>query len=51
MYDFCVKNGHSTGQTGCTQTCREHVCHRNPECKSCGGDVFNLCPEVSRYPH
>ncbi|CAO2653785.1 Nn.00g031960.m01.CDS01 [Neocucurbitaria sp. VM-36] len=51
MYDFCVHNGHSAGQTGCMQTCREHVCHRNPECKDCGGDVFSHCPEVSRYPN
>ncbi|KAH7371442.1 hypothetical protein BKA66DRAFT_572929 [Pyrenochaeta sp. MPI-SDFR-AT-0127] len=30
-YDFCAKYGHTEGQEGCLQTCREHVCHRNPE--------------------
>ncbi|KAH9870987.1 hypothetical protein J1614_006561 [Plenodomus biglobosus] len=47
-YDFCVKNGHTEGQTGCKQTCLEHVCHRDSGCKSCG-DPFNECPQESRY--
>lgn len=25
-----MQNGHSRGQEGCKQTCREHVCHRAP---------------------
>ncbi|KAF2628973.1 hypothetical protein BU25DRAFT_447489 [Macroventuria anomochaeta] len=34
MLDFCFKNGHTQGQEGCKQTCREHVCHRTPEVNS-----------------
>ncbi|KAF1361505.1 hypothetical protein EJ07DRAFT_112131 [Lizonia empirigonia] len=34
MLDFCFKNGHTQGQEGCKQTCREHVCHRTPEVSS-----------------
>ncbi|KAF2127599.1 hypothetical protein P153DRAFT_387341 [Dothidotthia symphoricarpi CBS 119687] len=30
LLEFCFKNGHTPGQTGCLQTCREHVCHRTP---------------------
>lgn len=26
-----MQNGHTQGQEGCKQTCREHVCHRTPE--------------------
>ncbi|KZM22478.1 uncharacterized protein EKO05_0000807 [Ascochyta rabiei] len=48
MLDFCFKNGHTQGQEGCKQTCREHVCHRTPECKNCHGE-FDQCPEKSRY--
>ncbi|KAH9880353.1 hypothetical protein IAQ61_000644 [Plenodomus lingam] len=48
LYDFCVKNGHTKGQTGCMQTCREHVCHVNASCKGCG-EPFDQCPTVSRY--
>ncbi|KAJ4363829.1 hypothetical protein N0V95_000897 [Ascochyta clinopodiicola] len=48
MLDFCFQNGHTRGQEGCKQTCREHVCHRTPECKKCRGE-FHQCPEKSRY--
>ncbi|KAF3052293.1 hypothetical protein E8E11_004221 [Didymella keratinophila] len=48
MFDFCVQNGHTRGQEGCKQSCREHVCHRTPECKKCHGD-FDKCPEKPRY--
>ncbi|CAG5153375.1 uncharacterized protein ALTATR162_LOCUS3150 [Alternaria atra] len=51
-FDFCVKNGHTEGQTGCKQTCVEHVCHvyryQGHECKNCGG-VFDKCRAKSRY--
>ncbi|KAI8941708.1 hypothetical protein NX059_002916 [Plenodomus lindquistii] len=47
-YNFCVDNGHTEGQTGCKQTCREHVCYQNAGCRSCG-DPFDKCPEKSRY--
>ncbi|KAF7679183.1 hypothetical protein GT037_002931 [Alternaria burnsii] len=51
-FDFCIKNGHTEGQTGCKQTCVEHVCHvyrsQGHECKDCGG-VFDKCREKSRY--
>ncbi|KAI4699003.1 hypothetical protein J4E81_004894 [Alternaria sp. BMP 2799] len=51
-YEFCLKNGHTEGQTGCKQTCVEHVCHvyryQGHECKDCGGD-FDKCREKSRY--
>ncbi|KAH6629514.1 hypothetical protein C7974DRAFT_394649 [Boeremia exigua] len=50
MLDFCFQNGHTSGQEGCKQTCREHVCHRKPECKKCHGE-FDQCPERSRYHH
>lgn len=26
-----MQNGHTRGQEGCKQSCREHVCHRTPE--------------------
>lgn len=26
-----MQNGHTRGQEGCKQTCREHVCHRTPK--------------------
>ncbi|KAF3041934.1 hypothetical protein E8E12_007940 [Didymella heteroderae] len=48
MLGFCLQNGHTRGQEGCKQTCREHVCHRTPECKKCHGQ-FDKCPEKSRY--
>ncbi|KAH6868564.1 hypothetical protein BKA58DRAFT_441007 [Alternaria rosae] len=51
-YNFCLKNGHTEGQTGCKQTCVEHVCqvyrYQGHECKDCGG-VFDKCREKSRY--
>ncbi|KAJ4988443.1 hypothetical protein SVAN01_06060 [Stagonosporopsis vannaccii] len=50
MLNFCFENGHSTGQEGCKQTCREHVCHRTPECKQCHGE-FSQCPDHSRFVH
>lgn len=47
-YDFCVKNGHTKGQEGCLQTCREHVCFKNASCKGCG-KPFDQCPQMPRY--
>ncbi|KAL6704907.1 hypothetical protein ACN47E_007452 [Coniothyrium glycines] len=48
MYDFCAKNGHTPGQTGCLTTCREHVCAKDPGCKTCG-DPFDKCPDHPRW--
>jgi len=47
-YDFCIKNGLTEGQTGCMQTCREHVCFQNAVCKGCG-KPFDQCPQLPRY--
>ncbi|KAF2821187.1 hypothetical protein CC86DRAFT_411485 [Ophiobolus disseminans] len=42
-YEFCARNGRTKGQEGCERTCREHVCHRNPECKGCDDQFKKFC--------
>ncbi|KAH8723671.1 hypothetical protein GQ44DRAFT_773817 [Phaeosphaeriaceae sp. PMI808] len=49
-YKSCFENGHTHGQTGCAQTCREHVCHQTAECRNCGGELAKCpTPDKSRY--